>query len=347
MQGGLREWKHAVVATGCIILLVFTTYSGRPYEVSEPMASMEMPSAFVRYVPSLWERNWAEYVGATNTTDPCRRLQEATEQERVRAYLASAGAINNGLRPIHTENTDEDIILSKLIYRRADGSKYARFLEPLIGGLRHPDMCLPGQVEQNANRSFIIYDWRANGQESFKTGNKSCSDQVFYFDMGASTWASGGGGPSISWFYEIYRDRGLKFSRMFLWEAGKLDPVPLFAQFPEDVRPFVHYYNIPVDRESNGMFNSFNAILATATEKDYVVVKLDIDNAAVEDAVASQLMGSPQLASLVDEFYYEHHTNYNPMAQRWGCDERCPRLSVSYNIFTKLRGLGIRAHSWT
>ena len=63
------------------------------------------------------------------------------------------------------------------------------------------------------------------------------------------------------------------------------------------------------------------------------------DGAAVADR---------KLASLVDEIYYEHHVRGTPL---WHCCWKqntvtSHTLVHSYEVFGKLRELGIRAHSW-
>ena len=53
--------------------------------------------------------------------------------------------------------------------------------------------------------------------------------------------------------------------------------------------------------------------------EDLVVVKLDIDNSPIEAALVEQLLNSPALLALVDDFYYEHHVSESPMLhQGWG-----------------------------
>ena len=87
---------------------------------------------------------------------------------------------------------------------------------------------------------------------------------------------------------------------------------------------------------------------AIATPKDFVVVKIDIDNSTVEEPLVAQLLADAHLARLVDEIFYEHHVRGTPM---WTCCWRQGTVTDhtlvhSYDVFTRLRELGIRAHSW-
>lgn len=87
-----------------------------------------------------------------------------------------------------------------------------------------------------------------------------------------------------------------------------------------------------------------------ATEEDFVVVKLDIDNTEIEMQFIDQIINTPRLAELVDELYFENHVTMNPMAfQGWELEDKkhnYMNISRSYQIFMGLRQLGIMAHSW-
>ena len=65
-------------------------------------------------------------------------------------------------------------------------------------------------------------------------------------------------------------------------------------------------------------------------------------------AVLAQLLEDTALSALIDEFYFEHHVVSSPMFyEGWNRGPRLTRtLADSYTAFTKLRELGIRAHSW-
>lgn len=79
---------------------------------------------------------------------------------------------------------------------------------------------------------------------------------------------------------------------------------------------------------------------------DYVVVKLDIDNSLVELEFVKQLLNRTDLHLLIDEFFFEHHVNFQPMNPSWGTHKEVQQLADSYEIFKRLRQVGIRAHGW-
>ena len=74
--------------------------------------------------------------------------------------------------------------------------------------------------------------------------------------------------------------------------------------------------------------------------------------AAIEERLVDQLLANEKgVADLIDDFYYEHHVSDSPMLhQGWAQCKSCGRptqtLAQSYDVFTRLRELGVRAHSW-
>ena len=71
----------------------------------------------------------------------------------------------------------------------------------------------------------------------------------------------------------------------------------------------------------------------------------NIDNSALEMQLVDQLLSDKQLSELVDEFFFEHHVDVEPMRPYWGLDTSL-KLEDTYHLFQKLRSLGIIAHAW-
>ncbi|KAI9010757.1 hypothetical protein DFJ74DRAFT_318649 [Hyaloraphidium curvatum] len=330
--------REALSIGGAFLLgaaIAWTACSGGP---GPPRAGTGL--TFVRYVPSAWEREWTSRVrNASFSPDVCLVMKLPAEQERSDAYLARAAAFASGSEPLRAPDDGEDPVLSKMVYRRGN-AHIAHYLEPLVGGLRHPHMCRPGAPDVVLNRSFLIPE-RADPA-------LAAPPRTLLFDLGAASWSEGPGGASPAWFDAEYARGGLPFSRMFMWEAAPVDQGALFRGIPERMRAHVRYFNVPVEQEPGGLFNAFNVLLAEAAEDDHVVVKLDIDSPYVENEVVQQLMRNPRILGLVDEFYFEHHAYWLPMARMWACNpQRCQSLRTSYGIFDSLRRMGVRAHSWT
>ena len=72
---------------------------------------------------------------------------------------------------------------------------------------------------------------------------------------------------------------------------------------------------------------------------------------ATDRFAPERLAVDSELASLIDELYYEHHVRGSPMWPVWQStfgSGPLPNqtLADSFAIFGRLRELGIRAHSW-
>ena len=77
------------------------------------------------------------------------------------------------------------------------------------------------------------------------------------------------------------------------------------------------------------------------------VVLID-DTPQVEEALVSQLLASPDLMALIDDFYWEHHVNFEPMVSIWQDGaSKSKSMNDSLLLFSALRRAGVRAHSWT
>jgi len=91
-----------------------------------------------------------------------------------------------------------------------------------------------------------------------------------------------------------------------------------------------------------------------ANEDDFVSYKLDVDNPAVEIPQAMALLKDPDVAKLVDEFFYELHFRCEILLTcGWGdthIEEEYEGLKMDRShvlqFFTELRKVGIRAHIW-
>lgn len=85
------------------------------------------------------------------------------------------------------------------------------------------------------------------------------------------------------------------------------------------------------------------------------MLKIDIDTPSVENPLVYQLAGDPELMGLVDDFYFEHHVNSQPMSKYWvtwwqGMTQASTMmngtLKDSFSLFRKLRQNGVAAHAW-
>ena len=136
----------------------------------------------------------------------------------------------------------------------------------------------------------------------------------------------------------------------------------LWRSFPAGLIPKLSYYNTPVVSAVGAHHNPWRVLAHVARPRDYVVVKLDIDNSETELALIEQLLdGTSPASGLVDELFWEHHVagsllscprlmGYHRMSG-WGLmtfntSDKRETLEGSYDLLTRLREQGIRAHSW-
>ena len=156
------------------------------------------------------------------------------------------------------------------------------------------------------------------------------------------------------------------------------------SEMPPHVSRVLTYNNVPVEAEPLAKHNPWRTLAEFATKLDYVVVKLDIDDLSIERQLVEQLLGGNSPASgLIDELFWEHHvigsvaacptTWHYRHGQGWefmfvrccivnrtytcklkrelrvndtGTVEAFHSLTGSYDLFARLRQLGIAAHSW-
>jgi len=215
-------------------------------------------------------------------------------------------------------------------------------IEPLVSFLRHP-LALCDLAVNTLDKSYLVVPYK--DEVTYDESTK------WLFDAGASTYDTGFGGASQSWFVNTYRSRGIEFDRIIGWEAETTEPSNQWDGVPADIKRKTSWFNIPVTTGVGDADNPFTYIKNLTKPEDFVVFKLDIDSPLVETALVQQLMADPQLLELVDEFFFEHHVSGSPMQWHgWGdlqnSTAELSTLPESYELFTFLREHGVRAHSW-
>lgn len=218
------------------------------------------------------------------------------------------------------------------------GKQYSEYIEPLVSHLRHPlSACY--QKASYTTRSYII-----------PPPGKSLSDKdskKFYFDAGASRWSSGEGGPSLSFFTDVWKRHGIDFDHIECWE-GTTKPEMFYASVPEEFKKRTHY-NQQYIASSPDKKEPFvpSVIKSLAKKNDYVMFKLDIDSGNVERGTVEHLLSHPQDLAYIDEFLWEHHVEGNYlMKHAWKNSTDDMSVHDSYQYFLRLRQKGVRAHSW-
>jgi len=290
---------------------------------------------FVSYQSSLWEKEWLDNKEEWDKA-PCSRYNMDDNQHKAQKWVdfvaANAKLGNSFYPPVHLD------ILSSYTFKNCEGNYKEVFIEPLTLITRHPFFCADPNTYV-VNKDYMFVDWTLAEQVHSQKG------RVYYFDCGASLFNSGGGGASQSWFVELMETRGLTIDGIYAWEAITHDANKVFADIPGKYWPIYHWYNIPASSEVGSHANPLTFLKKVARPNDLVIFKLDIDTPVVEAALTDQILSDPEISSLIDVFFYEFHVSVPEMASYWGGGLKFTQVD-SVNVFTKLRQLGIRAHSW-
>ena len=269
----------------------------------------------------------------------------------------------------HAVRSDE--LFSKIYYRLECSGKVRRsnvlvsqFIEPLIGLLRDPlTICshanLPVEFSLSANaqvqsKRFLLLGPSAPYQRFRSETNAiapwlhQSGSQKILLDVGC-TYFNGHASASLAtellstrWFYEYFQSIGLHFDRIVGFEFSPYSPATFWQQLPADLIGRFTFINVGV--ETTGKFNPWSVLKNIAKPNDYVIVKLDIDTPALENSLIRQILNDSALHTLIDEMFFEMHVSVEEMQVYWGPTPGT--LKDSYVLFTELRRLGIRMHSW-
>ena len=169
-------------------------------------------------------------------------------------------------------------------------------------------------------------------------------------DLGASTyngWDGDFSAVGAKWVVERFaRNTQVQFDRIIAFEYTIRNPEDVFYHLPRHLWGRYTYYNLPVSANPSDQTHPWSVLLSVASPRDYVIVKLDIDTPTIERELIRQLLTNTTISKVVDELFYENHVNTASMHYYWGLESDELQLRHSYEMFTKLRRMGIRAHSW-
>ena len=116
-------------------------------------------------------------------------------------------------------------------------------IEPLAGPLRHPRMCDAGEEEAFAlDRNYLVFDaWatvHAGALQMVDIAGVTHLERrnALYFDVGASTFNQGYGGPSQGYFLQWIRQQCLNITDIYAWEAKAVPSEDVWAQVPGELQ---------------------------------------------------------------------------------------------------------------
>lgn len=262
-------------------------------------------------------------------------------------------------------NPQEAEVLSAFDW--GDGS--LQWIEPLHGAARSPLLCGNETIDwkdiQGPAKFKVLYDIRY-----LITANLCGIDRprprAKYYDLGCTStggrtmnWTGydymggSGAGPSIPLFLNMYKDRCIYFDDIYGWEARPAKHEDWWGPIPDEWRPKVHYFNVPVVENScpespSGKYAKRGSFLrflqASASVDDFVVVKVDIDGGP-ELEIVQTIAHRPELAQLVDELYFEYHFEFD-FHFGWGKSFAGRTVDTAIDLMHRLRQAGVRSHFW-
>ena len=254
---------------------------------------------FIKYIPSTLEQTWSAEIKRVASNEHTWKLG----CEVLNNDLVKVQELLSAIRQYESDGRSANMSSSYTSVHEFRDSCTGRqsfvHIEPLVSFLRH-HLALCHKKELAANildKTYLVVPYKDEviNDESTK----------WLFDAGASTYNTGAGGASLSWFVNTYRARGIEFDRIIGWEAAKTEPSNQWDDIPADIKRKTSWFNIPVTTGVVDADNPLTFIKHLTKREDYAVFKLDIDSPLVEIALVQQLMADPQHLELVDEFYFE------------------------------------------
>ncbi|CAF3327639.1 unnamed protein product [Rotaria socialis] len=349
-----------------IFSIIINTYSG---SMNTTNLFDNCSWEFDHYSPSAWEHFW--YNNITYLQNKvCSKLNEYDQLNKSIRSLEYIKDLQKRIfsGPLLSNKYDE--LFSKMYYRSKCSNSQksdrlvSQYIEPLIGLLRDPlsicsysnipaSVAVAGYNAVQSKRFFLLGP--SAPYENFQTSTPSIApwlhqpgSKKVLFDIGCSLF-NGVDNPvkvsstiGIRWFYEYFGLNSLSFDRIVAFEAIPYPPKKYWQQIPDDIIGILTFINIGV--EVTGKTNPWGILKSIAKPNDYVIIKLDIDTAPLENALVQQILNDSSISSLIDEMFFEMHVTINEMRRFWGTPPG--ELKDTYILFTKLRQLGIRMHSW-
>ena len=313
-----------------------------------------------RYEPSEMEQRWIAAVAEAKPRNCVQWLPPDGVLHKL-AVSTAAGAMLPSARSHLVLGSPEGLD------ECADNGEMIRDpIEPLTSFLRSPRALAP----DTSGAAIFDKGWLVLPSPVVVASVLRARGRFILVDLGAGLFDAGGrtpgavNGSSLKWLTTRYEQIGVTFDRIIAFEARAFRPAVLWKSMPVSIAGKLQYYNVPADPRVGAKLNPWEVLMGVAHESDYVVVKLDVDHAATELELIHQLLDPRgRVGRLVDELFWEHHVAGSalccPKLWRWreptglgwarvrfnrsNVDET---LAGSFELFGRLRRMGIRAHSW-
>ena len=285
------------------------------------------------YEASPLEDLWMSKSGDKEWIDhPCDHLQD-----EARKWMDVLGSSNR----LDAEHADWTSIFSVFKNDALDGSGpvISQPIEPLAYNLRAPTFqCSSDMMDF---KGLYNVDWLVLATAEMYPNR----DKSYFFDVGCTLY---GNVPGTKFFVDAYNQNGIEFDHIYGREARTIEPKKYWDHVPDEMVHKMTFYNVPASKEVDEPLNPITLLKITCKMEDFCVLKIDVDTPVVEEAWIQQILDDPIAQSLIDELFFEHHVHgiiQGDKGQWWGTNVK-GTFEDSYKLFTALRKVGIRAHSW-
>lgn len=313
-----------IYVTSFIILNIYIIYNYKTY-------NRDIKLKFISYTSSKLETEWLNII----------KLYEYNYTAKycslVHPFYKRLEVLQNEIRKCKNliDQKCEGVDLSFFTYKYRNLTILKEYIEPLFGILRNTfAICYNRTKGSIISKDYLLPSYI-----------NAINKQIVYLDAGASTFYSGDGGSSQSYFYDFYKKYpSIKFKKWFLWEAQKQNISKIMNEIPIDIFAVYNYYNKAIVTDINSKNNPLQ-ILKDYINNSYIIFKLDIDTPEVEIPILDYLLNNNDI--IPDEFYFEYHY-YSPFMMKWWgrkVDYNCS-LYCAISKFMLLRKKGIRSHPW-
>lgn len=215
----------------------------------------------------------------------------------------------------------------------------AGWVEPLLPPMRHPGICFGRVIPKLMDMEYMVHDFGSMCRKLRKTS------RTVLIDMGASLdFHSGMKSPAV-YVTELYHKFGFRFDHIYAFEISEKKPQDVYERVPDELMASYHWINIGVNPEKGHRFNPLSSILRGFDKDDFVIIKLDVDTAAVEVPLAHQILEEASLYDMIDQFYFEHHVHLGELSPFWRTS-MVGTIDQSLNLFQALRKKGVASHFW-
>jgi hypothetical protein len=213
------------------------------------------------------------------------------------------------------------------------------YLEPLLPPLRHPNFCFDHSALMDLG--YLIHDFAELCHHHI-----SANSRTVFIDMGASLDFHHDRQSPAMYIIKTFQQFGIPFDHIYGYEVDAKNATDVYRQIPASLKHSYHWYNVGVSADNDSTNNPLTTVLSHFTSDDFVVVKLDIDTWSIEwPMVQLILQNEVEIGRRIDVLYFEHHVLLGDMRYIWK-DTRHGSVLESFEIFTKLRQMGIAAHYW-